>query len=422
MAACAAAAPALAGSTCLPDRLQESGAIYRICMPPPESYNGRVFLYTHGFQDAGTPVQIPESQLTFDDVVLPELINSLGFGFAMSSYSKTGLAVQQGVADTLDLLDLYAAEQGEPEKVYVAGVSEGGLITALLVERHPERIDGGVAACGPVGDFRYQINYFGDGRALFEYFFPGLIPGDPFAPSAELVEGWSELYESEIRPVILAEENRDRLEEWVRVAKLPFDEDDWLGSVELSARDVLRYAVVNFNDAVATLGGMPYGNRWRYYRGSSDDRALNLAVIRTDADPAALHEMDDRYDTSGVLRKPLMTLHTRLDQQVPYFHETIYNLKTLFAGSLLTRHLNFPVDRYEHCLFTVDEALLSFGAMLLYAGDVALIPQLLDLLPEPERRQLQTLALEPSPWNVGTAAPERPRGDLPKARTAGRLP
>ena len=32
----------------------------------------------------------------------------------------------------------------------------------------------------PIGDFVYQLRYLGDARATFEYFFPDLIPGEPF--------------------------------------------------------------------------------------------------------------------------------------------------------------------------------------------------------------------------------------------------
>ena len=35
-----------------------------------------------------------------------------------------------------------------------------------------------------------------------------------------------------------------------------------------------------------------------------------------------------------------------------------------------TFDINIPIDRFEHCNFTPEEALLSFGLMLLYAGDL----------------------------------------------------
>src|SRR5262245_39249493 len=85
--------PAHAESVCDPDAVQNSGAVYRICMPPPDEYNGRLVVWAHGFQDAGTPVGIPAEQLCLPDVCIPDLVNGLGFAFATTSYSKSGLAV-----------------------------------------------------------------------------------------------------------------------------------------------------------------------------------------------------------------------------------------------------------------------------------------------------------------------------------------
>jgi pimeloyl-ACP methyl ester carboxylesterase len=386
-----AAGVAGASSTCGPDGVQASGSIYRICMPDAPDYNDRLVIWAHGFQDAGTPVGIPEDQLSIGDVSLPELINGFGFGFATNSYSKTGLAVRPGMDDILDLVSIYAAEQGVPKMVYLIGASEGGIITALLVEQHPEVFDAGVAACGPIGDFAYQLQYFGDARATFNYFFPGLIPGDPFNPSPELVENWSEYFETTVRPALAAPENAAALAEWVKVAKLPFDPDNWQETVERSAQDVLRYSVVNLLDADATLGGFPFGNYGRWYRGSSNDLRLNVFVPRVAVDQVALDEIADHYSTTGALAVPLMTIHTRADQQVPYLHETIYTIKNLLEGSFLTKRFNFPINRYGHCNFTEGEAVLAFAAMLLYAGDLDALPDVAKRLPADKRKVLEDI-------------------------------
>jgi len=389
-----AVGPAAGASTCGPDGVQASGSIYRICMPAPEAYNNRLVIWAHGFQDAGTPVSIPEDQLGFADVSLPELINDFGFGFATNSYSKTGLAVRPGMEDILDLVAIYASEQGAPQKVYLVGASEGGIITALLVEGHPEVFDAGVAACGPIGDFNFQLRYFGDARATFEYFFPGLIPGDPFDPPAEISSSWREYFEAVVRPALRAPENARALAEWVAVAKLPFDADDWQATVELSVYDVLRYSIVNLEDAARTLGGFPFGNYGRWYRGSSNDLRLNLFVPRVAADQPALDEIADHYTTSGALEAPLMTIHTRADQQVPYFHETLYTVKNLRNGSLISKRLNLAIDRYGHCNFTENEAVFAFAMMLVYAGDAELLPGFADLLTPDKMAELEEAAAE----------------------------
>ncbi len=356
-------------AACDRDGVQASGSIYRICMPSG-GYNGSLVIWAHGFQDAGTPVSIPEDQLCFGGVCLPDLITGLGFGFATNSYSKTGLAVLEGKADVLDLVNIYTAQKGKPNRVYLVGASEGGIITALALEQHPDIFSAGLSACGPIGNFRAQINYFGDARATFEYFFPGIIPGDPFNPSEALAAGWAAYYDAVVAPIVFAPANRQKLNQWVRVARLPFDAGNYLATVAVSVEDVLRYAVVNLNDATETLGGFPFDNRRKLYSGSANDLLLNLLTPRADGDPAALAAMSTAYATTGVLVRPMVTLHTLRDQQVPYFHEQLYNLKTLASGSFLTRHLNIPIDRFEHCNFTPDEALVSFVIMLLYDGAV----------------------------------------------------
>jgi hypothetical protein len=94
-----------------------------------------------------------------------------------------------------------------------------------------------------------------------------------------------------------------------------------------------------------------------------------LKVKRFRADSDAVDEMRDHYNTSGKLEIPLITMHTKRDQQIPYWHEIFYNLKTISKGSFLTDHFNIPIDRYGHCDFTLEEALGGFAMMLLYAGD-----------------------------------------------------
>lgn len=361
-------ASAFGASFCSPDGLQASGSIYRICMPPAEMYNGKLVVFAHGFQDANTPVQIPEEQLQIGEQSLPELVNGLGYGFATNSFSKTGLAVRQGAEDILDLVKLFAAEQGTPSQIFLTGASEGGVITALLTEQHPEIFNGGMALCGPVGDFPFQMTYFGDARVTFEYFFPGLIPGDPFHPSQALIDNWSEYYALVVEPLIFAPENKNRLDQWVKVARLPFDVNNYINTLRISANDVLNYAVVNLNDASATLGGFPFDNQSRWYTGSNNDLLLNLLVPRVAADEAAIREMKAFYNTSGTLSVPLITMHTTLDQQIPYVHEKMYSLKTILTGSFLTRHLNIPIDRFEHCNFTTGELLFAFGMLLQYVG------------------------------------------------------
>jgi hypothetical protein len=96
---------------------------------------------------------------------------------------------------------------------------------------------------------------------------------------------------------------------------------------------------------------------------------LNLFVKRLAASPAAVAEMNAYYDTTGVLTRPLVTLHTRYDQQVPIWHESLYGLKVLASGSL-GLFLPITVERYGHCNFNAAEALVSFVLLVWKAEGV----------------------------------------------------
>lgn len=244
--------------------------------------------------------------------------------------------------------------------VLVTGASEGGLITTLLVEGFPEVFAGGLAACGPIGDFERQIRYFGDARALFDHFFPGLIPGDPFYPPDELVAGWGSVYESTVRPAVLAPASSSALEDLVTTASFPVDPAQLLDTTEVCVHDTLRYSIVNLRDAAATLGGFPFDNAETVYSGSKDDALLNESVARAAADPAAIAEIKARYDTTGRLERPLVTIHTTLDSQVPFFHAPLYEQKCIAEGSEGTLHVSVAVERFGHCNFTTEEVLGAF--------------------------------------------------------------
>jgi pimeloyl-ACP methyl ester carboxylesterase len=347
-------------SVCGTDFPHSTAALGRICMPGLVPWNGNLIVFAHGYVAPGEPIAIPESQLTLPDgASIPEIVNGLGFGFATTSYSKNGLAVLEGVADVTDLVQVFGKRVGQPRRVYLVGASEGGLVTTLAVEQ-PDVFSGGVATCGPVGDFRRQIDYWGDFRVLFDFYFPGVIPGDVLSVEDEVRENWKTRYVPAItralttRPALL-----DKL---LRVSRAPFDPNDPESKIE-TALGILWYNVFATNDARAQLGGNPYDNSRRLYLGSGNDFWLNLLVERYHADWTALAEIDVHYQTNGRLEAPLVTLHTTADPIVPYWHEPLSSLKALANSGLL--HANVPVFRYGHCSFKAEEALVALGLLVL---------------------------------------------------------
>ncbi len=346
---------------------QTNGAVYRICMPSaPFSWNGDLVLYAHGYvPDLGQPVAIPEEQLHLDGVYIPDLINSMGYAFATTSYSANGLAVTEGVADVRDLVRIFKKRVG-PEQVnhvFLVGVSEGGLITTLAVEKFPDVFSGGLAACGPVGDLREQINYWGDFRVIFDYFFPRALPlwsSQNVMVPQEVMEDWGTVY----APGIAFSLGQDPIAtgQLLNVAQAPIDSGNPSSAIQ-TALGILWYNVFATNDAIAKLRGQPFDNNPYLYTGSADDALLNATVQRFDADRLALNLIASHYQTSGALQVPLVTLHTTEDPIVPYWHESLYSAKVLASGSG-PLHTNIPVPRYGHCNFTVEEVLGAFQMLV----------------------------------------------------------
>jgi pimeloyl-ACP methyl ester carboxylesterase len=333
-----------------------SGALWLVCVPV-EGWNGQLVAFTHGYVQPREPLGF--YNLEIDGTSIPALLQSLGFAFATTSYRKNGLSILQGVEDIRDLVRAAPRIIGVvPTRVWLTGVSEGGLVAALAAERHPALFDGAYSACGPVGDFRYQINHIGHFRVLFDYFYEGVIPGSPTAPPAFVQAGWDTLY----KPLVLAALAADpaRAAEFLRVARVPFDS----GNPVMTAGTVialLEYNIFGAVDATRTLGGQPFDNRFHWYSGSRNDLRLNLRVRRFAADPAALLEMR-KYSTSGELVLPFVTIHTTGDGVVPFAHELLYALKARTSGR--GAFLPLPVFRYGHCALTAGEVLFGFGLML----------------------------------------------------------
>jgi pimeloyl-ACP methyl ester carboxylesterase len=163
----------------------------------PEPWNGHLVIYAHGYVAPQRPLALPTVELTLlDGTFLPKEALKLGFAFATSSYHKNGYAVKQARKDLNDLLQHFKTlvPPKSLQKVFITGASEGGLIATMLVEKHPGKYDGGLALCGPVGGAPYQINYLGDFRVVFDYFFPDVFPFGTVDVPPDAFEDWETLY------------------------------------------------------------------------------------------------------------------------------------------------------------------------------------------------------------------------------------
>lgn len=366
-----------------------------VCYPGP----GKDWIvFAHGYVPMGAPTGSAWLQLVLPNstTTIPELVLGLGYGFAASAYNKDGLAIEEGITDTIHLAQYLITALGA-NRVYLVGASEGALITTLILEDNgvfmaelDNPFTGGVAVCGPIGDFRKQLNYFGDFRVLFDYFFPTILPGDAINVPSELTIDWlqglldpsASYYQSTVIAAVSDPTNAKKVKELMKTSKAAFDPED-KSTILTTTLDVLRYDVVGMQDAINVIGLQPFSNLTTVYYGSSNDRKLNKRVDRFEGDPG-IDQALVPYQTTGELAVPLVTMHTTLDQQVPAWHQTLYRLKVWSSGSALLYN-GIPVSRYGHCNFTPEEFVFAFYLMVLKSTGISFTAdQVAESLPDAE--------------------------------------
>jgi pimeloyl-ACP methyl ester carboxylesterase len=337
------------------DATTSGGALTRVCFPA--DWNGDLILYAHGYVQPDAPLAIPDNLIGGTPV--EDLINALGYAYAATSYRANGLVADVAVDDMVLLEELVRRTvRPDPVQVYIVGVSEGGLVAALAAERRPDRYTGALAACAPIGDFARQIDYFNDVRVVFDYLFPGVIPGSPIDPPEEVRAGWASTYAPAVAAAVA--DDPGAASDLATVTGIPAEGVD-PASLGEAVAGILWYNVLGTADAQERLGGQPYDNEDRVYQGSSDDAALNAGVARFAAATIARAALR-RFETSGDPSAPISIIHTTGDPIVPFFHQPLYADKVAAAGrsELLERS---DVDRFGHCALTSSEILAAFGAL-----------------------------------------------------------
>jgi pimeloyl-ACP methyl ester carboxylesterase len=352
--------PATAG--CHDGTLDATGALYQVCYP--SSWNGDLVIYAHGYIVADAPLALPDDQIGGQSIA--QVVNGLGYGYATTSYRANGLVADEGVEDVAQLVQQVRSRfTPVPSRTFIVGVSEGGLVAALAAERHPDLLDGALAACGPVGSFAGQIDYLGDFRVLFDYFFPDVIPGGPVDVPDTVRAQWNAVFAPKVAAALEADAQATL--ELLTVAGAPHDAAS-LPFATTTALDILFYDVFALPDARQRLGGQPYDNIGRVYHGSSDDGALNAGVARVAADASARAGLD-AFETSGALSIPVSTLHTTGDPIIPIGQEASYAGKVDARGATSFLSQQAP-DRYGHCAFTGTEVLQAFGSLTAHGAAV----------------------------------------------------
>jgi pimeloyl-ACP methyl ester carboxylesterase len=367
------------------------GASYIIAVP--SNWNGTLVLYSHGYVFPGQPNLAPTAALTgvFGAAFLQQ-----GYALAGSSYSQTGWVVQQAFHDQITLLDYFDATCGTPTRTIAMGHSEGGLISAGLVQLYPNRFAGALPMCGALAggignwneglDSAFAIDVLLAGNTLPLVHVPAL--GSPalttaFDQAEAVLQSAQGTTQGRARLALVAA--LDDLPGWIDSFSPEPASTDYTTQEQnqfLLESQVLAYAFFGRADLELRASGNPSWNTGVNYHvqlaKSADNEevqalyqqaGLNLgndldtlnAAPRISADPGAVGYLNQYFTLNGNLSVPVLTMVTVGDRLVE--NEQAYASAVHASGetSLLRQ---VYVHRAGHCTFTPAETLTAFQTLI----------------------------------------------------------
>jgi pimeloyl-ACP methyl ester carboxylesterase len=357
----------------------------------PQRWNGTLFLFSHGYVAPGH--NNPAS--TAPDSGIEDWLIHSGYAVAGSAYSSTGWAVEDALRDQVALLDWFGSHVGRPVRVIAWGGSLGGIISAGLVQEHPDRFAGALPVCGVLAGGVAAWNTALDGA----YAFKTLLAPDAGLQLVHISDPDANLNAADAAIAALPKspQTNARMALVAALADVPgwFEPagpepaaTDYAGQVAAQtmweAQEDFRFAFGYRAELEKRAGGNPSWNvgvDYAHHLSTSRDRTevealyaaagLNLAADlakltagpRIVADPGAVGYLARNISFTGDLAVPVLTAHTTGDGLVIPQDETAYLNEAMRAGKQdLLRQVY--VHRAGHCAFTDAEVIILIKTLM----------------------------------------------------------
>jgi pimeloyl-ACP methyl ester carboxylesterase len=363
------------------------GATYVIDVPA--NWNGTLLLYSHGYVFPGNA----NPAYDFGDGTSANYLFAAGYALAGSSYSTTGWAVHEAFLDQIAVLDTFKSLVGTPTRTIAWGHSLGGMISAGLVQKYPDRFSGALPMCGVVGGGVGMWNQFLDQAFAFNILVAGktlqiVRIADP-TTNLNNAENFLNTAQgtSQGRARIALVAALDDVPGWVDpslpepsptdYATQETNQYIWLANANFLFMFYLR------TELEGRAGGNPswntgvnYDRQLKHSAGYAEVQALYAAAglnLQSDldrlnsstkvaADPAAVTYLSDNVIYNGQLVAPMLTLHNEGDGLVIPENERAYKA-TVHAAQNDAFLKEAFIHRAGHCVFTPAETLSAFLAL-----------------------------------------------------------
>ena len=357
----------------------------------PDNWNGTLVLYSHGYVIPG------ESNPAYDagDPVTGKYLLASGYALGGSSYATTGWAVKDALKDQVEVLDTFAKLVGQPKRTIAWGHSLGGIITAGLVQRYPERFDGALPMCGVLAGGVGLWNTVLDSEVAFDTllgFGSGLQVVNITHPTrnvtiAETILGNAQGTAKGKARIALTAALAD-VPGWYDPSSPPPPPKDyatqernqylWLADVDFIFAFDLRAELegraggnvswdTNVDFRKQLERSVDYSEVKALYKKAgldldADLQALN-ATQRIKVHPPSLKYLEHNIIFNGEIQIPVLTLHTEGDGLVVNEDESAYKETVSKAGNQKFLRELF-VKRAGHCTFTPAETIVAFESLI----------------------------------------------------------
>jgi pimeloyl-ACP methyl ester carboxylesterase len=372
----------------------------------PENWNGTLFLYSHGYVVPGNANPATD----VGDPATGAFMLANGYALAGSSYAHTGWAIQEALLDQIAVLDQFNSLVGKkPKRTIAWGHSLGGIITAGLIQRNPDRFAAALPMCGVLSGGVATWNTGLDGAFAFKTLLVANEPlqlvnisGNPLV-NLEIAEtalaaaqadpkgrarialgaalsdipGWFIPLSPEPAPTDFASQELNQFL-WDQQVDFPFV---FAFRSELEARaggNVSWNTGVNYRKQFAHSVDKAEVEALYQAAGldlNADLDALNDAA-RISANPDSVEYLEHNIIFNGQIQIPVLTLHTTGDGLVVVENESAYRHVVDEAGNERFLRRTF-VSRAGHCSFTPAETITA-AQNLIERLDTGKWPQLDD--------------------------------------------
>ncbi len=335
------------------------GSYYALSCPEP--WNGDLVIVAHGYYSPMELADPPRGEEFFYSTTLLGFLE-LGYGVAYTSYPANGWAVKEGMIALHQLRGLFASRFGSPDRTFLAGLSMGGLMVVALAEKYPHQYAGVLAESGPLGGAAMIFDQIFGVRAVFDYYYPGVLPGSVLRIPPDTLP--TDAFEAAVNAMVA---NPGPVAEIASVEQFDFRYE---GFEELLM--VIGYSVYLqiglANELGDRIGGSPLDNADTWYSGTTNDEALNAGVARFSTVPRAENYLTHYYLPTGQIQTPILTLYNTRDPIVPFGHAEAYQRAVAAAGHADLLRTN-TIERFDHVLLP-EETLAAFQELVIWVDSL----------------------------------------------------